>query len=126
MRELQDYYLNWDFILHRASGGWHWWLRGQDKPRRPGLSASAHACYWPFSLHKLRVVFLFFEGFEASAHLVSLLPAEVDAVLDGEFVGGLAGAGQSGWVTAVSEAAQVSRHCGGGREGTRRGEERGH
>lgn len=61
-------------------------------------------------------VFLAFGG---DAHRVSLLPAEANAVLDGEFVGGLADAGQSGWVTAVSVAAKVSRHCGW------RGEERG-
>lgn len=45
------------------------------------------------------------------SYCVSLLPAEADAVLDGEFVGGLTGAGQGGGVAAVFEAAQVPRHC---------------
>lgn len=58
-------------------------------------------------------MFFFFLIFRGYAHLIPLLPAEANAVLDGEFVGGLAGAGQSGWVTAVPVAAQVSRHCGG-------------
>lgn len=55
--------------------------------------------------------------FRFKSHLVSLLPTEANTVLDGEFVGGLAGAGQSGRVTTVFEAAQVPWHC---RE-TRRG-----
>lgn len=45
------------------------------------------------------------------AYLVALLPAEANAVLHGELVGGLTGARQGGWVAAVFEAAQVSRHC---------------
>lgn len=52
-----------------------------------------------------------------NAHVVALLPAEPNAVLDGEFVGGLAGAGQGGRIPAVSVAAQVSRHCGGRERG---------
>lgn len=32
-----------------------------------------------------------FSGFTSVSHLVFLLPAEADAVLDGELVGGLAG-----------------------------------
>lgn len=52
-----------------------------------------------------------------NAHVVALLPAEANAVLDGEFVGGLAGAGQGGRIPAVSVAAQVSRHCGGRERG---------
>lgn len=48
---------------------------------------------------------------EKSTNLISLLPTEANTVLDGEFVGGLTGAGESGRVTTVFEAAQVSRHC---------------
>lgn len=73
--------------------------------------------------HKLCVFLFVFLIFRGNAHLVSLLPAEANAVLDGEFVGGLAGAGKSGWVTAVSVAAQVSRHCGGRGEGRGAGRE---
>lgn len=61
------------------------------------------------SSHFLLILYISTSGLKA--HLVSLLPTEADTVLDREFVGRLAGAGQSGRVTAVSEAAQVSRHC---------------
>lgn len=63
-----------------------------------------------FSGNWLKIVLLFVTGIN-KAHLVSLLSAEANTVLDGEFIGGLARPGQSGWVTAVFEAAQVSWHC---------------
>lgn len=45
------------------------------------------------------------------SHLISLLPAAVDAGLDGELVGCLTAARQGQGVTTVLEAAQVARHC---------------
>lgn len=55
--------------------------------------------------------YLIYFSLNSKSHLVSLLPAEADTVLDGEFVGGLTGTSQGGGVTTVSEAPQVSRHC---------------
>lgn len=47
----------------------------------------------------------------SNAHLVSLPTTEADAALNSEFIVDLAGAGKGGGVSAVPEAAQVSRHC---------------